>query len=147
MAEMKRAYAQLDIKSFDEDARTIKGIASTPSPDHMDDVVEPRGAVFKLPIPLLMGHDARRASIGDVTKATVTDAGIEIEAQIEKVSEPGQLKDQIDYAWHSIKYKRVRGLSIGFKDLESEPIKGSNFGRRIKKWSWHGAVGRSHSGQ
>ena len=30
MAEMKRAYAQLSIKAFDEEARTIRGIATTP---------------------------------------------------------------------------------------------------------------------
>ena len=46
------------------------------------------------------------------------------------------MKDRLDEAWQSIKYGLVRGLSIGFKDLESEPIKGSTWGRRIKKWSW-----------
>ncbi len=135
MAEMKRAYAQLSIKAFDEEARTIRGIATTPQTDHMEDIVESKGASYKLPIPFLFSHDSKQP-IGDVTKATVTDAGIEIEAQIKKIPEPGKLKDRVDEAWQSIKYGLVRGLSIGFKDLESEPIKGSAWGRRIKKWSW-----------
>jgi hypothetical protein len=56
-------------------------------------------------------------------RSPVTDAGIEIEAQIKKIPEPGKLKDRVDEAWQSIKYGLVRGLSIGFKDLESEPIR------------------------
>ncbi len=135
MAEMKRAYAQFNIKSFDEEQRTIKGIATTPKTDHQDDIVEPRGASYELPIPFLFAHDSKQP-IGQVQKAVVTDAGIEIEAQIKKIPEPGRLKDRVDEAWQSIKYGLVRGLSIGFKDVESEPIKGSTWGRRIKKWSW-----------
>ena len=47
-----RAYAVLDIKSVDDEKGIITGIASTPAPDRMDDIVDPRGAKFKLPIPL-----------------------------------------------------------------------------------------------
>ena len=42
MAEMKRAYSVLDIKSFDEDQRIIRGIATTPQTDLQDDIVEPQ---------------------------------------------------------------------------------------------------------
>ena len=126
----------LEIKSFDEDQRIITGIATTPQTDHMEDVVEPKGASFKLPIPFLFAHDSKQP-IGHLQKASVTDDGIAVEIKLQKIPEPGKLKERIDEAWQSIKYGLVRGLSIGFKDLESEPIKESkNFGRRIKKWSW-----------
>jgi hypothetical protein len=44
-----RAYSTLDIKAFDEDNGVITGIASTPSPDRMGDVVVPEGATFTSP--------------------------------------------------------------------------------------------------
>ena len=132
---IERAYSQLNVKSFDEDQRIITGIATTPQTDHMEDIVEPRGVSYSLPIPFLFAHDSRQP-IGHVQKANVTDAGIEVEVKLVKVTEPGKLKDRLDEAWQSFKYGLVRGLSIGFKDLESEPIKGSTWGRRIKKWSW-----------
>ena len=47
---LNRAYAPLEIKQVDEDARIITGMATTPTPDRLQDVVEPRGAQFKLPI-------------------------------------------------------------------------------------------------
>jgi HK97 family phage major capsid protein len=129
-----RAYSLLEIKSFDEEQRLIRGIATTPQTDLQDDIVEPRGATFKLPIPFLFAHDSRQP-LGHVQKAEVTDAGIEVEVKLIKVPEPGKLKDRLDEAWQSIKYGLIKGLSIGFKDEESEPIKGSA-GRRITRWSW-----------
>ncbi len=48
---MKKAYSLLQVKSFDDEQRIIKGIASTPSPDRADDIVDPQGAKFALPIP------------------------------------------------------------------------------------------------
>jgi HK97 family phage major capsid protein/HK97 family phage prohead protease len=134
-AGVERAYSLLSIKSFDEEQRVISGMATTPQTDLMEDVVEPRGALFKLPIPFLWQHDSRQP-IGHVRTANVTDDGIEVGIQLAKVTDPGKLKDRLDEAWQSIKHGLVRGLSIGFKDLESEPIKGSNWGRTIKKWSW-----------
>ena len=41
---LDRAYSLLEIKQVDEDARIITGMATTPSPDRLQDVVEPRGA-------------------------------------------------------------------------------------------------------
>ncbi len=46
----RRAYSLLEIKAVNEDERTITGIASTPATDRDGDVVEPKGAVFKLPL-------------------------------------------------------------------------------------------------
>lgn len=131
---MNRAYSLLEIKAVDDDARVITGIATTPAPDRMDDVVEPKGAQFKLPIPFLWQHNHEQP-VGQVTKAVVTAAGIEVTVELAKVDEPGTLKDRLDEAWQSIKAKLVRGLSIGFSPIESANIDGS-WGRRFLKWEW-----------
>jgi hypothetical protein len=56
MSKLNRAYAVLDIKSFDEDQRIIEGVASTPTVDRVGDIVKPRGAKFSLPMPMLWQH-------------------------------------------------------------------------------------------
>src|SRR5678809_932759 len=114
---MNRAYAILQIKSIDDETRVITGIASTMSPDRSGDIVEPSGAQFQLPIPLLWQHNSREP-IGEVFAATVTPEGIEIQARLATVDDPGKLKDRLDEAWQSIKAKLVRGLSIGFTAIE-----------------------------
>ena len=131
---MKRAYSLLTIKALDDEKRIITGMATTPTPDRIGDIVEPDGASFALPIPLLWQHDASKP-IGHVTNAKVTKAGIEIVAQLQKLDEPGVLKDRLDEAWQSIQLGLVRGLSIGFKELEFERIK-SSFSVRFLKWLW-----------
>ena len=93
----------------------------------MNDVVEPMGAQFKLPIPLLWQHRSDEP-IGQVTHAKVTKAGIEIVAQIAK-----GVTAEIDRAWSLIKAGLVPGLSIGFKSLEHEIIPTTK-GIRFKKW-------------
>jgi HK97 family phage major capsid protein/HK97 family phage prohead protease len=142
--KMNRAYAVLEIKSYDEDyddkPRKFKGIASTPTTDRMGDIVEPEGAQFKLPIPLLWQHDSRQP-IGWITAAKVTKAGIEIEGEVARVSDEmadksGTLKARLDEAWTMMKMKLVRGLSIGFQALEHARIDGT-FGVRYMKWAWH----------
>lgn len=131
---MNRAYSLLTVKSVDEDKRILTGIATTATPDLVEDVVEPKGAEFKLPIPLLWQHDSRQP-IGHVTRARVTKDGIEVTAQLVKIDEPGALKDRLDEAWQSIKSGLVRGFSIGFKGLETSRIEGSR-GVRFIKWLW-----------
>jgi len=131
---LNRAYSLLAIKQVDEDARVITGMATTPTPDRLGDVVEPDGAQFKLPLPLLFHHDSRQP-IGHVTKATVTKDGIEIVAKMVSIAEPGQLKDRLDEAWQSIKAGLVQGLSIGFKSLEHSYLEDGN-GIRFIKWLW-----------
>lgn len=131
---MKRAYSLLTIKAMDEDDRVLEGIATSIKTDRLGDVVEPDGAEFKLPIPLLWQHDATQP-IGEVYKATVTKDGILVKARIAKVSEPGRLKERLDEAWQSIKAGLVRGFSIGFRSKEDAAIKGT-FGIRFLKWEW-----------
>lgn len=131
---MQRAYTLLDIKSIDEDARIIEGLASTPATDRMGDIVEPRGAEFKLPLPFLWQHRSTEP-IGHVTKAKVTADGITVRVELVKWDEPGELKNLLDKAWGMIKTGLVRGLSIGFDPIEDTDIKGS-FGKRFIKWEW-----------
>lgn len=131
---MNRAYSLITIKRVSDDERTIFGIATTPATDLQDDIVEPRGAVFKLPIPLLWQHKHDQP-IGHVTEARVTDAGIEIVAKIAQIPDAGAFKDFVDGAWSAIRAGLVKGLSIGFKGLSQEPIQGT-YGTRWKKWFW-----------
>src|SRR5262245_40136892 len=128
---LKRAYANalLLIKQADDETRTITGMASTPTPDRLEDIVEPQGAQFKLPIPLLWQHNSHQP-IGQVTAAKVTQAGIEIVAKIAK-----GVTDEIDRQWRLIKAGLVPGLSIGFMPLEHEPIPKTK-GIRFTKWDF-----------
>jgi HK97 family phage prohead protease len=126
---LNRAYSLLEIKQVDEDARVITGIATTPAADRLNDVVEPEGAQFKLPLPLLWQHQSDQP-IGQVTHAKVSKAGIEIVAKIAK-----GVTAEIDRAWSLIKAGLVPGLSIGFKPLEHEFIPETK-GIRFKKWVW-----------
>jgi len=134
---MKRAYSILNIKTINEDERIIEGIASTPTPDRVDDIVEPMGAKFSLPMPLLWQHN-RDEPIGQVVWAKQTPDGIPFRAQIANINEPGKLKDLLDFAWQSIKTKLVRAVSIGFRSLEAEPINPKDpwGGQRFKAWEW-----------
>lgn len=132
---MKRAYSLLTIKAVDEDKRIITGIATTPTPDRVGDIVEPKGAEFDLPIPFLWQHDSGQP-IGHVTKAKVTAAGIEVTCEVVKIEEPGKLKDRVDEAWQSLNAGLVRGLSIGFKELEYSRLDDGSYGYRFLRWLW-----------
>jgi len=79
------------------------------------------GAKFKVPFPLLSAHDHSKP-IGEVTKATATPNGIEIEAQLA----PEGVQEYIDNAWKLIKSGLMKGLSIGFRALTAPESKGGN---------------------
>ena len=135
MSKYTKAFGLMTVKSVDEEKRIITGIATTISPDRDDDIVEPSGAKFTLPIPFLWQHD-RSKPIGEVITATVTDKGIEVEVQIAQIHEQGRLKERIDEAWQAIKSGLVKGLSIGFRGKEYNYIDGS-FGVHFKEWDWY----------
>ena len=52
-----RVHSVVTIKAIDDEAREFVGLASTPATDRMDDIVEPSGAEYKLPLALLWQHD------------------------------------------------------------------------------------------
>lgn len=121
---MNRAYSVLEIKAVDDGRRVFTGKATTPSTDRMGDIVDPLGAKFKNPLPLLHQHDHQRP-IGTVRFGKATASGIEFEADIPVISDAGPLKDRVDTAWGEIKAGLVRGVSIGFRVLKDgyEPLK------------------------
>lgn len=134
---MTKAYSTLQIKSVTDtdDERIITGIATTPSTDRDDDILEPLGAKFALPIPLLWQHNHNQP-IGEVIQATVTEKGIEIVAKLVKIDEKGKLKDRLDEAWQSIKSGLVKCLSVGFKIKEYNYLE-SSWGLHIKEWEFY----------
>jgi HK97 family phage major capsid protein/HK97 family phage prohead protease len=111
------------------DKGIIEGIASTPTTDRQDDIVEPKGAEYKLPIPLLWQHDSD-SPIGSVVSAKVTKDGIAIVAEVALGYLP-----EIDRAWTLIKIGLVRGLSIGFRPLEYSFVEETG-GIRFMRWEW-----------
>jgi HK97 family phage major capsid protein/HK97 family phage prohead protease len=131
---MKHAYSFLEIKSVDIKSRKFAGIASTPSTDRVGDIVEPEGAQFKLPLPFLWQHNSKDP-IGWITHARADSKGIKVEGEVACFDEPGELQNRLTMAWQMLKAGLVRGLSIGFKEVESSEIKGT-FGTRFNKWEW-----------
>lgn len=129
----QKAYSLMQIKAVNEDKRQITGIASTPTPDRYGDVMEPSGAKFTLPLPLLWQHDMLQP-IGTITKARVTDEGIEITATVAEPdpAAPSQMVARLQEAWASIKSGLVRGLSIGFRPIEYAFIDGG--GTHFSAW-------------
>lgn len=128
---MNRAYSLLTVKSVSEDERIIRGVATTPTPDRVGDVVEPLGVKFNNPLPLLHQHDHTKP-VGTVTFDKPTKDGITFEAKLANVQEPGPLKDRIDTAWGEVKAGLVRAVSIGFRALEDGVELMRNGGYRFK---------------
>ena len=132
---MDRAYSVLQTKGFDEDDDKfyIEGIASTPTPDRMNDVVEPMGAKFKTPMPLLWQHD-RHKPVGHITFAKPSKDGIPFKGELPKIKEAGLLKDRVDEAIHSLKYRLVAAVSIGFSPIEYAWM--DDGGIHFLEWEW-----------
>lgn len=130
---LMRSWSKLELKSVDDATRTLTGMASTPSSDRMNDVVEPMGAEYDLPLPFLWQHDSD-TPIGHVTSAKPGKNGIPVTIQLVQTDEPGMLKDMLDYAWQSIKLKLVQGLSIGFAPIEYAFM--DDGGIHFTKWAW-----------
>lgn len=118
MTELNRAYTELTIKSIDEDRRIIRGMATTPQVDRVGDIVDPMGARFEAVVPLLWQHK-HDLPVGQVRFGKPTPQGIPFEAEIAKVDEPGKVKERLDEAWHSVKSKLVRFVSVGIRAVKN----------------------------
>jgi HK97 family phage major capsid protein/HK97 family phage prohead protease len=113
-----RAYSLLEVKQFDErTGRKFSGIATTPTPDRMQDVIDPMGVKFNNPMPMLLFHQ-NTMPVGVVTFGKPTKKGIPFEAEIPTVVEEGEVKKLTDKAAHFVKYGLIRAVSIGFRVLE-----------------------------
>jgi HK97 family phage prohead protease len=130
----QRAWAQFEMKALNDEMRVLEGIASTPTPDRMDDIVEPLGAQFELPLPFLWQHDSEQP-VGHVVMAKPGKNGIAVSIKLARVDEPGLLRDRLEMAWQSLKHKLVRGLSIGFAPLEYSYLEKTG-GYHFIKWAW-----------
>jgi len=119
-----RAYSLLEIKSIDPARRLIRGIASDPEPDRLGDIIEPLGTRFATEIPLLLHHN-KQTPVGVARLTKPTSKGIEFEAELPIIDEPGAVKDEVDRAWVSVLHKLIRGVSIGYRVINNavEPLK------------------------
>lgn len=127
---MDRAFGVIEFRAVDDEQRIIEGLASTDALDDFGTVLEPKGARFTLPIPLLWQHD-KNSPVGEVISADVNSKRIKVRAQIRKIPEPGPLKDAVDRAWQAVKHRLVRGFSVGFMAAE-----GGMKGNRFVEWKW-----------
>lgn len=117
MNEFQRAYSGFEVKALDKKMRTFRGWATTPTMDRVNDTVNPKGVTFKNPLPLL--HQHRHTSpIGTALFKKPTAQGIEFDAGIPYIEEPGSLKDRVDTAWGEIEHGLVRAVSIGFRPIK-----------------------------
>lgn len=120
---MNRAYSLLEVRAINDGERVITGIATTPAPDRMGDVVEPLGAEFAAEVPALWQH-MHDAPVGVVRFGQPTAKGIPFTMTLAKTDEPGALKERLDEAWQSVKLKLVRAVSIGFRAIEYALMEG-----------------------
>lgn len=128
---LTRAYAVLEVRSVNDTTRVIGGIASTPEPDRMGDVVEPSGISFLNPVPLLLHHNMEKP-VGTVTFQSPTADGLVFEATLPTIPEPGAVRDRVEEAWQSIKAGLFAGVSIGFLSREKTFNKATNGFRFLK---------------
>lgn len=136
MEQFTKSFTSFVVKEVDGNPRRFKGTATTAKPDRVNDVLLPAGAVYELPIPLLMQHKLID-SVGLVISASVTNTGIEVEFEIPEIVEEGELKKIVDKAFQSIKYGLVKGLSVGFLPDWSEVEYREDGGLLFKKWEWY----------
>lgn len=109
-------YSLFEVKSVDAEKRILTGVATTPTPDRVGDVVDPKGVKFKNPLPLLLYHDSRQP-VGTVKFQKATADGITFEARIPSIQEAGTLRDRVEEAWQSVKEGLLKGVSIGYRIL------------------------------
>lgn len=130
---MKKAWSLLQVKEVGEDARIVRGMATTPTVDRVGDVVDPMGVVFRGPVKLHLYHK-HDLPVGTVKFDKPTAKGIPFEAHIPDVREAGAVQDRVNEAWHSIKYKLLDAVSIGFNVLEDGVEILKSGGYRFTKW-------------
>jgi len=86
-------------------------------------------------MPLLMQH-RHDSPVGHVTFAKPSKTGIPFEARLPIIREAGLLKDRVDEAIHSLKYKLIGFVSIGFKAVEGAVKRLENGGLKFEEWTW-----------
>lgn len=128
-----RAWSLLQIKQVNDELRVVEGIATTPTVDRVGDIVDPMGAVFRGPVKLHLYHK-HDLPVGLVTFGKPTKAGIPFSASIPDVREEGTVRERVNEAWHSVKYKLLDAVSIGFSILEDGVEVKADGGYHFKRW-------------
>ena len=130
---MNRAWSLLEIKQVSDEQRIVRGMATTPTVDRIGDIVDPEGVVFRGPVKLHLYHK-HDMPVGQATFSKATKAGIPFEAHIPEVAEAGTVRERVNEAWHSVKYKLLDAVSIGFNILEGGVEIMKNGGYRYTSW-------------
>lgn len=139
---MQRAYSTFSVRSVNDEQRTFDGIASTPDVLADGITVDPMGAEFKLPMPMMWQHGkgAIKDPVGWITHATPSSDGIAIRGQMAKPKDdyPQPLKDELNGAWVKVRDRLMRGLSIGFSPIDTKTVKidGKSV-LKFARWNWH----------
>ena len=131
---LNRAYSLLEVKAVTEegDFYVVRGTATTPTPDRVNDVIEPLGATFAETLPLLWQHQSDKP-VGLAQFEKPTRKGIKFVARLPIVKEVGALRDRIEEAVQSIRYRLVAAVSIGFRAIGDEVERIQNGGLRFLK--------------
>jgi HK97 family phage major capsid protein len=132
---LQRAYSLVTVKDFDPAKRTFSGLATSPEPDRIGDVIESTGVSFKNPLALLLYHDPKRP-VGQATFGRPTEDGTPFRALISTIDrDSGVVKERLDEAVDSLAAKPplIRGVSIGFRPLEEPTFNKATGGLRFSK--------------
>lgn len=129
---MNRAWSLLEVKQVDDEQRVIRGVATSPTVDRVGDIVDPMGVSIRGRVKLHLYHK-HDMPVGHVEFGKVSKGGIPFTAYLPEVAEAGIVRERVNEAWHSVKYKLLDAVSIGFKAIEAEPIPGS-YGTKFTKW-------------
>lgn len=87
---------------------------------------------YRGPVNLYLYH-SHNLPVGNVEFGKATKSGIPFKATLPDVKESGTVRERVNEAWHSLKYKLLQAVSIGFLPLDAEPIDGT-YGMRYKSW-------------
>lgn len=129
------AYSLLTIEKAahsvaDDEEMTIEGIATTPTPDRVQDVVNPLGAKFALPMPALLFHD-HHMPVGKVVHAKPNKNGIPFKMVLPKKG----ILPEIDRARALVAEGLIRAVSIGFRAIKSAFNRDTG-GMEFQEWEW-----------
>ena len=140
LTEIQRGYSMVHVdsirKAIEEDGIEyvyISGMATTPTPDRIGDVVEPLGAKFAEMIPLLLFHTSS-LPVGNTFLGKPTKKGIPFKARLPLIKEAGKLKERVDEAIHSVKYKLITAVSIGFRVINDAVEELENWALRFMEY-------------
>lgn len=136
MTILRKSFDSFTLEDVDEENRTFTGVATTVNQDRVKDIVVPTGAKYTLPISMLLHHNPTEPC-GEVQIAQISENEIRVTCQIPNVVEEGDVKRLVDKAWHNIKYKLIKGLSIGFiPNWDTAELLESG-GMKFNDWEWY----------